>query len=97
MAMPPTTPPMRYLRDPDGPRERVLTGTDPNLCIQGGVAHGSPQHRAVEGSGYVTREGEAWVRREAPKVKGKAARKAAKKLRHRQRARGATGTPNTEG
>jgi hypothetical protein len=45
------------------------------------------QHRAIKDSGYIAVRGEPFVRRATPKVKGKAAVKAAKKARHAARNR----------
>lgn len=61
---------------------RIIAGADVNSPIEGEVGY---QHRAIQNSGYVAREGESFVRRAIPKVKGKAAAKAAKKARHAAR------------
>lgn len=76
-------------------RGRILTGPDSDAPRPDGRP--APQHRAVAGSGYITREGEAFARRAIPKVKGKAAAKAAKKARRLQRERAGAATPNRQG
>jgi len=72
-------------------RLRQIGGEDVDAPLKGKDAN---QHRAIKDSGYIAREGEPFVRRAIPKVKGKAAKKAHKKARHQQRKRiGNAGTP----
>jgi hypothetical protein len=72
-------------------RLRQIAGEDVLAPIEGTKGF---QHRAIQNSGYVAREGEPFVRRAIPKVKGKAAKKLHKKQRHQQRNRiGNAGTP----
>jgi len=70
---------------------RLIASDDVNMPLEGKDAN---QFRAIQGSGYVAHEGEAFVRRARPKVKGKAAKKAWKKARHAARERiGNSSTP----
>ena len=65
----------QYLR-----QGRVLAGPDVDMPLVQKGHQLAFQARALEGSGYIAREGEAFVRRVQPKL-GKVARKAEKRRR----------------
>lgn len=67
---------------------RMIAGADVTTPLPR-ETDGKPkfQHRALEHSGYIARQGEPFVRRAIPKVKGKAAKKQHKRARHAARNR----------
>lgn len=75
-------------------QERQIGGLDESAPLKG--RPGNYQARAVKDTGYVAHEGEPFLRRERPKVRGKAARRADRKARQLARQQAVTATPNTE-